>query len=59
VNPKTKSRRQDYEKHSTTNMTDRDKIIPTWMQQKYDKEKIPAATMKPHEFKSFTDVSVC
>jgi hypothetical protein len=56
VNPKTKSRRYDFEKHSSTNLSDRDKIIPTWMQQKIDKSKVPIDIMKSVEFNSFSNV---
>ena len=55
VSPKTKSRKHAFEKNVTTNMQNRDKVIPKWMQQHIDKNKIPEGKFRPQEYLS-TDV---
>ncbi len=52
VSPKSKNRKHAFEKNISSNMQNRDKVIPKWMQQPIDKSKIPEHKFRPIEYLS-------
>ena len=56
VTPKNKNRRNAMEKIKTTKMDETSKIMPNWMQIKFDKNKISQDVFKSTEYNSLKNV---